>query len=106
MSIGSNTSLAKSMLNAGLIPAAKKKFKIPADIKLSQVKTYLFNNVLIRSLMNIYLTMCIFRKKLNQQISKKLTGLNQIHLLFLLLLLLNFNLNLLNNLKVSKQFET
>jgi len=52
MSILSNTSQVKSTLNASLIPAAKKKFKIPADIKLSQVKTYLFNNVLIHCLMN------------------------------------------------------
>ncbi|CAI6367878.1 unnamed protein product [Macrosiphum euphorbiae] len=38
MSILSNTSQVKSTLNASLIPAAKKKFKIPADIKLSQKK--------------------------------------------------------------------
>ncbi|XP_060869065.1 interaptin-like isoform X2 [Metopolophium dirhodum] len=38
VSIGSNTSQVKSTLNAGLTSAAKKKFKIPADIKLSQKK--------------------------------------------------------------------
>jgi len=51
MSFGSNTSQVKSTLNAS-IPAAKKKFKIPADIKLSQVKTYSFNNVSIHCSMN------------------------------------------------------
>jgi len=38
----SNASQVKSILNADLNLAAKKKFKIPADIKLSQVKICLF----------------------------------------------------------------
>jgi len=43
----SNKSQVKSMLNVDSIPAAKKKFKIPADIKLSQVITYLFKESII-----------------------------------------------------------
>ncbi|XP_016661864.1 kinetochore protein SLK19-like isoform X2 [Acyrthosiphon pisum] len=43
LSTGSNTSQVKSTLNAGSIPAAKKKFKIPADFKLSQKKIKLTN---------------------------------------------------------------
>ncbi|XP_022182336.1 putative leucine-rich repeat-containing protein DDB_G0290503 isoform X2 [Myzus persicae] len=38
VSMESNKSQVKSMLNADSIPAAKKKFKIPTDIKLSQKK--------------------------------------------------------------------
>ncbi|KAL4131207.1 hypothetical protein QTP88_008548 [Uroleucon formosanum] len=43
VSIESNTNQFKSTLNAGSIPAAKKKFKIPADIKSSQKKIKLTN---------------------------------------------------------------
>lgn len=55
----SNASQVKSILNADLNLAAKKKFKIPADIKLSQVKICLF----IKWLINIYLTI-YFQKKI------------------------------------------